>query len=146
MTDLNLRAGSEDFQCLYGSPVTCDAVKWSEDNLLAISTESGVSLLSPCDLAGSRQYATPAEQLEGRSTLLPIRDAIPSQHCLHEVFLTELFVQSNPLVAMGPQMTCMPAWWSLEALRNSATAYYLAHAQEASIGPHRVAQRATPAC
>lgn len=78
MTELNLRAGGADFQCLYSSPVTCDAVKWSEDNLLAISTESGVSLLSPCDLAGTRQYAIPAEQLEGSSMLLATCDAVPS--------------------------------------------------------------------
>ena len=69
MIDSNLRAGGEDFQCIYSSPVTYDAVKWSEDNLLAISTESGVSILSPCDLAGSRQYATPAEQLEGDTAI-----------------------------------------------------------------------------
>lgn len=66
MTELNLRAGGDDFQCVYSSPVSYDAVKWSEDNLLAISTESGVSILSPCDLAGSRQYAIPSEQSEGK--------------------------------------------------------------------------------
>ena len=73
MTEPNLRAGGEDFQCLYSSPVTYDAVKWSEDNLLAISTENGVSILSPCDLAGSRQYATPDEPSEGDT-------AVHSQH------------------------------------------------------------------
>ena len=65
MTDLNLRAGGPDFQCIYSSPVTYDTVKWSEDNLLAISTESGVCILSPCDLTGSRQYAIAAEPSEG---------------------------------------------------------------------------------
>ena len=71
MTELNLRAGGDDFQCVYSSSVSYDAVKWSEDNLLAISTESGVSILSPCDLAGFRQYAVPSEQSEGMREHLP---------------------------------------------------------------------------
>ena len=77
MTDLNIKAGDEDFQCLLTPPVSSDAVKWSEDNLLAVSTERGVCILSPCKLPGARQYAVPDEEAEGdgpiASSLSPIQ-------------------------------------------------------------------------
>ena len=69
MSELNIKAGGEDFQCLLSSPFTHNAVKWSEDNLLAISTERGVSILNPCNLSGARQYATADEQSEGEDCL-----------------------------------------------------------------------------
>lgn len=65
MTELNITAGGEDFQCLLGPPATQDVVKWSEDNLLAVSTERGVIILSPCNLSGARHFAAAAEDSEG---------------------------------------------------------------------------------
>ena len=77
MTDLNIKAGDEDFQCLLTPPVSNDAVKWSEDNLLAVSTERGVCILSPCKLPGARQYAVADEETEGdgliASSLSPLQ-------------------------------------------------------------------------
>ena len=65
MTELNITAGGEDFQCLLGPPATQDVVKWSEDNLLAVSTERGVIILSPCNLSGARHFAAAAEDSKG---------------------------------------------------------------------------------
>lgn len=46
-----------DQHCLSHAPCAVDAVKWSEDNLIAVVAGHTVVIASPADLTGPRAYA-----------------------------------------------------------------------------------------
>jgi hypothetical protein len=47
-----------DYQGLYSAPLYPDAVKWSDDNQLAVAVGQSVLILNPCDLSGPRMFTT----------------------------------------------------------------------------------------
>ena len=66
MTESNIscvQPGVKTSNVLWVLPPLKMFLKWSDDNLLAVSFERGVIILSPCNLSSTRHFAV-AEELE----------------------------------------------------------------------------------
>jgi hypothetical protein len=57
-----------DQVCLTNRPCPVDAIKWSEDNLIAVAAAHSVVITSPADMCGPRGHGAVDPNAQVRST------------------------------------------------------------------------------
>ena len=101
-----------DCQGLYSAPLYPDAVKWSEDNQLAVGVGQAVAILNPCDLSGPRMFTTKDPPTSGTLHLYVHCTNQPGRMGHHRWCWTtphsscRAFLQGHRTWERGPWTTC----------------------------------------
>ena len=95
---------TSDRQGLYSAPLYPGAVKWSEDNQLAVASGQAVIILNPCDLSGPRMFTTrdpPPSGTHHASLTVCLAGELPPRWS--GLYYTAVLPHAGPLdVGIGP--------------------------------------------